>query len=213
MAHTPPLDAFRDARDGFGEAIVMSLMARICVAIGAAVALTLLTPGAVHADEPGESDEAKVLVLQAIALIVNTPDDMMAIEERIGDALEAPHVEGVDLDMVEQAAAALDAGDHGQARDLLQSAIGAGPYVGTGVPGAIREASGEPGAPAYAVGAQAGTAVVLDAYQPEGGLDRGEVVLLVLSVSVLLGGALLSWRLRPADTVRQLRRAAALREP
>jgi hypothetical protein len=30
------------------------------------------------ADEPGESDEARVLVLQAIALVVNTPDDMMA---------------------------------------------------------------------------------------------------------------------------------------
>jgi hypothetical protein len=48
------------------------------------------------ADEPGESDEARVLVLQAIALVVNTPDDMMAIDERITDALEAPKPEGVD---------------------------------------------------------------------------------------------------------------------
>jgi len=190
----------------------MGGLVRALAALTAALALTFLAPAAAYADEPGESDEAKALVLQAIALMVNTPDDMMAIEERVGDALEASDKEGVDLDMVQQAADALDTGDMRRARDLLQSAIGAGPYVGTGVPEPVREGSGQPGIPAFAVAGESGTTVVLDAYQPDGGLDRGEVVLLVLSVVVLLGGVLLSWRLRPADTVRQLRRAAAKEE-
>jgi len=190
----------------------MGGLVRAVVALVAALALAFLAPAAVYADEPGESDEAKVLVLQAIALLVNTPDDMMAIEERVGDALEAPHKEGVDLAMVQQAADALGADDMDRAKELLQSAIGAGPYVGTGVPEPVREASGEPGRPAFAVAGESGTTVVLDAYDPDRGLDRGEVVLLVLSVVVLLGGVLLSWRLRPADTVRQLRRTAVSKE-
>jgi len=180
----------------------------------AGVILAFVAPaGVAFADEPGESDEAKVLVLQAIALVVNTPDEDMAIDERIHDALEAPKQEGVDLDLLEQAASALDEGELGEVRDLLQTAIGAGPYLGTGVPEPIREGSGAPGAPAYAVGAQTGTAVVLDAYEPGAGLNGGEWILLALSVVALVGGLALSWRLRPADTVRQLRRTPTSTEP
>ncbi len=125
----------------------------------------------------------------------------------IGDALEAPDQDGVDPDLVEQAAAAFDAGDLRRTRDLLQSAIGAGPYFGTGVPEPVREGSGEPGQPAFAVAGESGTTVVLDAYEPDTGLNGGEWILLAMSVVALAGGVLMSWWLRPADSVRQLRRA------
>lgn len=156
------------------------------------------------ADEPGESDESRVLVQQAIALIVNTPDDHMAIAERIDDALEAPHAEGVDLATVEKAKDALAAGDLALTRSLLQTAIGAGPYVGEGVPPKVGETSGEPGKPA--VGAETGTSVVLDEFDPAGDLDGGDLTLLGLSVLAIVAGLLLVWRFRPEDTVRQLRR-------
>jgi len=187
----------------------MRIRGRGLATLVAGFVLVLSAPGAAFADEPGESDQAKVLVLQAIALLVNTPDEVMAIDERIADSLAAPDTEGVDLGLVEQAAAALAGGDLRRTRDLLQSSIGAGPYVGTGVPEPIREGSGQPGAPAYAVGAQTGTVVVLDPYEPGSGPDRGELILLLLSAAAIVAGALLSWRARPADTVRQLRRAAA----
>jgi hypothetical protein len=67
-----------------------------CILAVAVAAMFVLWAGPAAAHE-GESDEARVLVLQAIALIVNTPDDMHMIEERINDALEAPHKEGVDM--------------------------------------------------------------------------------------------------------------------
>ena len=184
----------------------MRVLMRLVTA-AAALTLAVWVPTVARADEPGESDQAKVLVLQAIALIVNTPGDAMAIDERIGDAVEAPHTEGVDMDLVRQAADAANGGDLRRARELLQSAIGAGPFVGTGVPEPIRDSSGEPGRPAYAVGGEAGTAVVLDEFRPGRGLDGGETVLLILSVAAVAGGLLLAWRLRPADTVRRLRRA------
>ena len=187
-------------------------------AIGRAVAATvsaavLVFPaGPAAADEPGESDEARVLVLQAIALIVNTPDEMHEIEERIEHAVEAPHTEGVDLEGVEQAMATLMEGDLQRTRELLQIAIGAGPFVRPGVPEPVGETSGEPGRPAFPVGAEAGTTVVLDEYRPDTGLDGGDVVLLVVAVAAMAAGALLAWRFRPPESVRQLSRVAASKE-
>lgn len=186
----------------------MNSLVRTLAILVASLALAAGVPTLAHADETGESDQAKVLVLQAIAMLVNKPDDVMAVEERIGDALEAPHTEGVDMAMVEQAAAALENADLRRTRGLLQSSIGAGPYLGTGVPSPILQTSGEPGAPAHAIGAETGTAVVLDPYQPDRGPDRGEIVLLVISIVAIVGGLLLAWRARPADSVRQLRRTA-----
>lgn len=174
----------------------------------AVAAVLMLWTGPAAADEPGESDEARVLVLQAIALIVSTPNDMHMIEERVEDAIQAPHQEGVDMASVEKATTALEEGDLQRTRELLQVAIGAGPFVGSGVPKPIGETSGEPGRPAFAVGAESGTSVVLDAYRSDTALNGGEVVLLILSVAVIAVGVLMAWRFRPPETVRQLRRAA-----
>ena len=186
----------------------MGTIKRILLA-GIAVAV-LTVPSAVPAAADGqeESDDARVLVLQAIALIVNSPDDEHEIEERLEHAHEATHQEGVDLDLVEEAAAALHDGDHESARELLQTSIGAGPFVSPGVPEPIREAHGEPGDPAFAVGAETGTTVVLDEYEPSSALDGGNVALLVLSAAAIVLGVVLAWLFRPVDTVRGLRRAA-----
>jgi hypothetical protein len=172
----------------------------------AAFALVMASAGASAAHDD-EHDEARVVVLQAIALIVNTPGDIHEIEERIEAVFEAADTEGVDLDLVEQAAAALEAADLQRTREQLQTSIGAGPFVGTGAPEPVREASGEPGRPAYAVGAEAGTTVVLDEYRADTELDKGDIALIVISAAVVIVGALLVWRYRPPNTVRQLRRA------
>jgi hypothetical protein len=185
----------------------MRAVARGILVVAVTVVLALWArPAAAH---EGESDQARVLVLQAIALIVNTPDDMHMIEERVEDALDAPHQEGVEMADVEQAADALEEGDLRRTRELLQTAIGAGPVVGSGVPKPIGETSGEPGLPAFAVGAESGTTVVLDEYRPDRGLNGGEVIMLVLSVAVIAVGAVMAWRFRPPVTVHQLRRFAA----
>ena len=185
----------------------MGTIKRVLIA-GTVIAVITAVPTSAGADGEGEADAARVLVLQAIALIVDSPDDEHEIEERLEHAHEATHQEGVDLDLVEQAAAALHDGDHERARELLQTSIGAGPVGAEGIPEPIREARGEPGQPAFAVGAETGTTVVLDDYEPSAALDGGYVALIVLSAAAIVVGALLAWLFRPRDTVRGLRRAA-----
>lgn len=182
-------------------------MRRVAGVLITAVVLTLASPlaPAANAHGDGESEEAHVLVQQAIALIVNKPDDEMSIADHIGDALTAEDTEGVDLAFVRRAQSAFESGDLDQARSLLQTAIGAGPYLGEGLPPKIGETTGEPGQPPYAVGEETGTTVVYDELDPGRDLDGGDVALLILSGLAVVGGLLLAWRFRPPDTVRQLR--------
>lgn len=186
----------------------MGTIRRVLLA-GTVIAVITAVPIPAAADGDGEADEARVLVLQAIALIVNQPHEEHAIEDKIEHAHEAPHQEGVDLGLVEQAGVALHDGDLERARELLQTSIGAGPYVGEGIPEPIREAHGEPGQPAFAIGEETGTSVVLDEYDPGFALDGGSIVLLAFSAAGIVLGALFAWMFRPPDTVRDLRRAAS----
>jgi len=161
---------------------------------------------AASAQAHGEEDgDAKAHVLRAIALIVNTPDDHMGIEDHIHDALEAKDHAGVDLTHVRHAEAAFEAGNPRRTRDYLQSAIGAGPFVSNAPPKPIGKVYGRPGEPAYAVGGESGTIVVLDSYRPNSSLNGGDWLMLLLSIAAILAGALLAWRFRPADTIRKLR--------
>lgn len=186
----------------------MGTIKRIVLAAIATAVLTVPSAVPAVADGEDESDEARVLILQAISLIVHSPDDEHEIEERLEHAHEATHQEGVELDLVEDAAAALHDGDHERARELLQTSIGAGPFVGHGVPLPIRQASGDPGQPAFAVGSETGTTIVLDEYRPGSAWDGGDVALLVVLAAAIVLGAVFAWLFRPADTVRQLRRSA-----
>jgi hypothetical protein len=208
----------------------MGAIKRVMTVCTTVAVLAMANAAAAAANGDDETDEAKVLVQQAIALIVNDPHDKHAIEDRIEHAREAPHHEGVDLDLVDEAAAVFRDGDHDGARELLQASIGAGPVSGDAAPMPIREAhgepgqpiretngepgqpvretNGEPGQPVLAVGVETGTTVILDEYHPATTLGGGEVVLLVLAAAGIALGVLLAWRFRPLDTVRQLRRAA-----
>lgn len=187
----------------------MGAVRRFVIAGVAAVgfAMAAAVPAVANGPHDNESDEPRALVLQAISLIVNTPDEVHEIEERLEHALEAPHTEGVDLTLVEEAAAALEDHDLRRTRELLETSIGAGPFVGHGVPRPIRELSEDPDQPGFAIGGETGTTVVLDEYRAEAALDGGEVALLIVSAAGITLGGLLAWRFRPADTVRQLRRA------
>ncbi|HEX6198185.1 MAG TPA: hypothetical protein VFZ37_19900 [Jiangellaceae bacterium] len=185
----------------------MRAISRMLIAGAAAAFLTLAS--AVSAVAHGEDEvPARDLVLQAIALIVNQPDDVHEIEEHVERALDAEEHEGVDVELVEEAAAALEDGELAEARESLQTAIGAGPAAGIGVPEEIGESSGEPGQPVFAAGAETGTTVVLDEYEPDSAVGGGEVALLALSAAAILGGVALAWWLRPSVTMRQLRRSA-----
>jgi hypothetical protein len=191
------------------------------VAVAVSV-LAFATLAAAHPQEEAD-DPAKALVQQAIALIVNTPDDVAAIEEHIHLAQEAPDHEGVDPDLLAEAAEALARGDLTRTRLLLLDCIGARPVSGDEPPKPIRETSKEPAqedgpgaaggpadpepsSPGFAVGGQSGTTVVLEAFEPEARFDGEGVTLLALSVLAGAAGAFLSWRWRPLHAVRQLRR-------
>jgi hypothetical protein len=138
-----------------------------------------------------DSDQASVLVLQAIGFITNKPGDMDDVNDKVNDALEAPDKEGVDIAQVQAAKDALDKGDMDQARSLLQKSLTAGaPMTG-------------------AKGEETGTTTVHDSLNTRGHLAGGDWVLLVISVLVLALGGWLSLRFQPADTVRALRRRLA----
>jgi hypothetical protein len=155
----------------------------------APVAVGLLVVGSAgsalaHGDE--EEVPAKTLVEQAIALLRGQPEEVRAIEDRIRDALEAEDTEGVDVALVERAAAAFDEGDLHLAQDLLEEAIGAAPH------GVVATPNPEPGMPAPSPEPGAEASPVLHERAIEGGLRApagvaGPILLGLAGVAVLLG--------------------------
>lgn len=160
------------------------------VVLGAAALVVAVGARPAVADEPGESTVAKELVSQAIALIVNT-DDMEAVREKVGDALEVDNREGVDISLVRQADEALAAGDMHE-RALLEESIGARPHLGAGDVASIGGVSEDE----TARGAEAGEAPILDPLDT-GGLDGGDIAAIAVGAALTLAGVLLAWRWRP----------------
>lgn len=168
-----------------------------------------VTAAQAHGDE---SEVSSVLVLQSISIIVNegTAD---AAAEKLDDALKAPEKEGTDLVKVKEALEILEgaapgaagAPDLARARAILVGAITVRPATGYGKmpePGMV----GTDVSP-FASGAETGTAVVLDGLKPARGIsDGGDAALLGLAIVALILGVYLSYRWRPEDTIRQLRR-------
>jgi hypothetical protein len=157
----------------------------------AALLAGLIAPTTASAHGEGDSDESLVLVRQAIAYLVNKPGDTMDVEDKINDALEAPHTEGVNLILVKQAMDALDAGDMMQVRQLLEKSIGARPYVGSEDPVQIGKV------PPPLTGADTGTLAALDPMPGRHGLTGGDWAAIVAAVLIALVGVALSFRLRP----------------
>ncbi|MBO8190520.1 hypothetical protein ITI46_02160 [Streptomyces oryzae] len=143
-----------------------------------------------------ESDEAPVLVEQAIALIANDAGEER-VTERIEDAIEAPHKEGADLgtvrralDVVERPGESETAGR--KARELLLDAIDGK------LPSAPRGGQ-------LAKGTETGTSTVLGEFRPARGIaDGGDAALFGLALAAVAAGLWLSRRLRPPHTIREL---------
>ncbi|HZJ03241.1 MAG TPA: hypothetical protein VFE20_06120 [Thermoleophilia bacterium] len=146
-------------------------------------------PALAHGGE--ESEEGYALVQQAIGYLTNFSGEA-AIEpaaEKVGDALATSDQDGIDVAQLEQAQAALEAGDAEQARSLLQESI-------TEAVAGLPPATGE----------ETGTTVISDELAGNDGLDGTDVGLLLGSIALLGLGVGLSWRFRPDDTVKVLRR-------
>jgi hypothetical protein len=174
------------------------------VLAGAAVS----TPAAqAHGGEVTAS--AKEAVLQAIAHIVHDPSAVEAIRDKVGDSLEAEDAAGVNLVLVQRAQVAVEGRHMMRARTLLERAIGArSDMSGAGMRPILQVPRGDSGV-ALAVGTGTGTSVVTDELPGRGGLTGADISLLVLAAMMAVGGVVLSFRLRPADSVRALRRHAA----
>ncbi|MFD0274237.1 hypothetical protein ACFVHB_10055 [Kitasatospora sp. NPDC127111] len=164
----------------------------VCIAAAVLSVLAGAGPARAHGNE---SDQAAVLVEQAIALIANDAGaDRVA--ERLHDASEAPDQMGVDaakvqaaMELAEQPGAG--AAELAQVRGLLLAAVGG------------QLASRPTAGPA--VGSETGTSEVLDEFRPAKGVSNGgDVALLVVSVAVLVVGLVLARRWRPPHTLRQL---------
>lgn len=166
----------------------------------------LIVPSAAFAHGEGESDQSLVLVRQAIALMVNTPGDQMAIEDKLNDCLEAPDKEGVNIATVRQAMSMMQtgggmgsdgmmtSGDMMQVRTLLEKSIGARPIMGSEDPVQIGDV------PPPLTGEDTGTLVVLDPLPGRHDLTGVAWIALAAAGLVVLAGVGLSLRLRPRPT-------------
>jgi hypothetical protein len=161
-------------------------------------------PAAAHGD--GESEEAGTLVRQAIALTVNTPDDTMAIEDKIVDATEAEDQEGVDIELVDRAKDALDAGDMHRVRALLEVSIGARAHLSSALPLDVREPPAVPGSGtaglSLATGDDPGGGLADDPLVARRQFDGRMTTMFGLSLLAIAVGLVLAVRYRPIRTRR-----------
>lgn len=168
---------------------------RVAVAVLAAV-LVGVPVGSAWADEEGESDQARVLVQQALALLVNG-NTVESVREKLDDAVGAPIQEGVDMAVVERVRPSLDqpsavSGESDRERIASQLQPALLPAVTV----------------TMATGADTGTTVVLPELKPARGVtDPGDAGLLGSAALAIGVGVTLAYRWRPAVTVASLRRA------
>lgn len=169
-----------------GRRLWTTLLLACVLALG-----SVLSASPARADEPGETTEGYVLVLQALGHLAHdaTMNGMEPVMEKIDDALKTKDQQGVAVAELEQAKAALEAGQVEQGRALLQKSI-------TEAISQLKPAIGE----------ETGTTVVPRPLPGRGSLAGGEWGFLVVSVLLLLLGVGLAWRFRPQDNVHELRR-------
>ncbi|HET7486376.1 MAG TPA: hypothetical protein VFJ85_00505 [Acidimicrobiales bacterium] len=175
------------------------------------LAVAVAAPATAHEDE--KSTEAGVLVRQAIALMVNTPRDTMAVEDKVDDALASEKPAGVNLDLVTAAKEALAAADLHRARALLEVSIGASPHVNDMAVLPVGRTAGPPSDTAAALrlatGEESGTNVAVDALAARRHLDAGTWAVLAALAVMAGAGVALAIRFRPPVPVRALRAGTA----
>jgi len=156
----------------------------------AVVGVASASPAWAHAGD-GESTVGYELVQQALGHLAHdtSPLGIGLAMEKVDDALATTDQAGVDVAEVEQAQAALDAGDVETGRTLLQQSIAE----------AVSHL-------APATGDETGTSVVLTPLPGRGALTAVDRTVLAASALLLLAGIALAARYRPRDSVRVLQR-------
>lgn len=165
-------------------------LARLAAVAAVGLLAAFWSAPAAWADGEGETTEGYLLVQQALGHLAHDTG-MSGIDlamEKVDDALETDHQEGVDLAELELAMIALEDGDVGQARTRLQ--------------GSIQEAMT---ALPPATGNQTGTHTVAPELPGRPDLRPQDWGLVAASALALVLGAWLTFRFRPHDTIGALR--------
>ncbi|MEP7192080.1 MAG: hypothetical protein ABI903_04370 [Actinomycetota bacterium] len=172
-------------RAAYGRRIWIRILVAGVVVVGG---LTSAAPA--WADEPGETEVGYLLVQQALGHLAHdkTSSGMDSAMEKIGDVLATEDQAGVNIAEVQQAKAALEAGQATQAQALLQHSI-------TEAVSKLPPATGE----------ETGTKVVLDPLPGRGALGGTGLAFLAASLLFVLLGVGLAYRFRPQYTIDQLR--------
>ena len=180
---------------------------RLAVVMAIAGGLSLPQVAFAHGDEG--TVPARESVLQAIALVVNTPDDTAAIADKLTDAKDSNAPAGVNLAEVDEAMKALDAGNMPRVRTLLEAAIGAkSDLSGLDVRHVLQVPAGLP-VISLATGQETGTLVVTDELPGRGPLTAGDAALIAAAAVAAAAGILLSIRYRPTHSIHVLRSQAS----
>jgi hypothetical protein len=177
----PGLARYRARTGRIGRLVVSSVLA--------AVLGVFLIGQPAWADGGQSANEGYVIVQQALSYLVNEPGMSGTTEAlmKVNEALAAKDQDGVDVAKVEEAKAALKAGDTAAARTLLQDSI-------TEAVTALKPA----------VGMQTGTTTMLAPLPPRGALSPVDWILLAASVIFGAIGVALAAMLRPRESLRQL---------
>ncbi|MGB3829386.1 MAG: hypothetical protein WA962_11480 [Ornithinimicrobium sp.] len=200
-----------------GEVWMRRLGARLLVVPMVLLVFMTLGVGSAGAHGGEDTDEASVLVRQAIALIVSSPEEPGEVQERVQAAAQAADVSGVDVALVEEADAALTSGDDvAQVRALLERSIGAGPVGGATdpttqnepatrgddatatEPTAAEEGTDDSSMADVATGADPGSTVLTDSLETRPELGVADWLLIAGSILVGLVGVWVALRFRPA---------------
>jgi hypothetical protein len=132
--------------------------------------------------------------LQATSLLVNVPGAKGTAEaiEKVELALANEDQDGIDVVVLEEGMAALEAGERARGQILLEESIAE-------ALASLESATGE----------ETGTTVVLPALPPRAGLSTADWIFLTLSALVAAVGTILAIRFRPTENLRELGRDIA----
>ncbi len=173
--------------------------------LGLAALLTAVLLALAGSPAWAHGPKAYTLVREAIALMVNSPNDHAAILAKIDAALRAEDKSGVQIPLVLQARSAFEAGDVHQAQRLLEQSIGAQVHTAPAEPVPINTPPPSPStspSPAASAGMPmpeaSGSPTGLAADLPgRRGLTGGDWTVMVISLLVVLAGIVLAATMRP----------------
>lgn len=155
-------------------------MRALVVAIAVSM-FVLAFAGPAWAHEGEEAEPAATLVEEGIAIIATQPEQMDAIDDKIGDALESEDQDGVDVAILTRAQGAFEEGDLDTTLLLLEQSLGVrpgqlmtDPTSGLPSPAPVPPSQEGPDSPLLASGG----------HRVPGGQAVGLVVLAVASMSV-----------------------------